>query len=193
MKSHSERHDKRRYCRFHREYDHDMEECRDLQHQIEDLIRHGHLRWYVRDQSSLPTSRPPRDSSPRPKGPVEKQIDVIFGGSTSSGDSSSARKAYARSEKQVDAHLRMLAYKRAVAKLYNCRVCRRLIKAGDLVLRKAEVSDPTRSRRKLAPNWEGSYRVTYVVRRDLYTSNSRGASATQNLTHFKSTKILPIM
>ncbi|RRT31501.1 hypothetical protein B296_00037007 [Ensete ventricosum] len=56
MKSHSERRDKRRYYRFHREYGHDTEECRDLQYQIEDLIRRGHLRRYVRDQSSLPDS-----------------------------------------------------------------------------------------------------------------------------------------
>ncbi|RWW35699.1 hypothetical protein BHE74_00059334, partial [Ensete ventricosum] len=47
-------------------------------------------------------------------------------------------------EKQVDAHLWMLAYKRAVAKLYNCR-------------------------RKLASNWEGPYRVTDVVREGTYT------------------------
>ncbi|RRT83781.1 hypothetical protein B296_00005932 [Ensete ventricosum] len=95
IKSHSERCDKRRYCHFHREYDHDMKECRDLQYQIEDLIRREHLRRYVRDQSSLPDSRPPRDSSSRPKGPVKKQIDVIFGGPASSGDSSSTCKTYA--------------------------------------------------------------------------------------------------
>ncbi|RZR96455.1 hypothetical protein BHM03_00025480 [Ensete ventricosum] len=80
MKAHSERRDKRRYCHFHREYDHNTKECRNLQYQIKDLIRHGHLRRYVRDQSSLPDSRPPRDPLPRPKGPIEKQIDVIIGG-----------------------------------------------------------------------------------------------------------------
>ncbi|RZR74265.1 hypothetical protein BHM03_00034540, partial [Ensete ventricosum] len=64
MKSRPKRRDKRRYCRFHWEYD----------------------------------GRPSRDLSPRPQGPVEKLIDVIFGGPTSGGNSSSARKAYARSE-----------------------------------------------------------------------------------------------
>ncbi|RWV84609.1 hypothetical protein GW17_00053664, partial [Ensete ventricosum] len=98
MKSHPERRDKRRYCRFHREYGHDTEECRDLQYQIEDLIRRGHLRRYVREQPPLSDGRPSRDLSPRPQGPVEKQIDVIFGGPASGGNSSSARKAYARSE-----------------------------------------------------------------------------------------------
>ncbi|RRT37357.1 hypothetical protein B296_00031880, partial [Ensete ventricosum] len=90
MKSHPERRDKRRYYRFHREYRHDTKECRDLQYQIEDLIRRGHLRRYVREQSSLPDGRPPRDSSPRSKGPVEKQIDVIFGGPATSDNSSLA-------------------------------------------------------------------------------------------------------
>ncbi|RRT61921.1 hypothetical protein B296_00005968, partial [Ensete ventricosum] len=81
-----------------REYGHDTEECRNLQYQIKDLIRRGHLQRYVREQPSLPDGRPSQDSSPRPQGPVEKQIDVIFGGPASGGNSSSARKAYARSE-----------------------------------------------------------------------------------------------
>ncbi|RWW58581.1 hypothetical protein BHE74_00034536 [Ensete ventricosum] len=72
-------------------------------------------------------------------------------------------------EKRADAHLRTLAYRRAVTKLYNCRVRPRLVKMGYQVLRKAEVSDPTRSRGKLAPNWEGPYRVVKVVREGTYT------------------------
>ncbi|RRT55100.1 hypothetical protein B296_00015131 [Ensete ventricosum] len=50
MKSHSERHDKRKYYRFHREYDHDTEEYRDLQYQIEDLIRRKPVSAYARSE-----------------------------------------------------------------------------------------------------------------------------------------------
>ncbi|RWW41788.1 hypothetical protein BHE74_00052699 [Ensete ventricosum] len=40
---------------------------------------------------------------------------------------------------------------------------------GNLVLRRAEVSDPTHARGKLAPNWKGSYRVISIVRDGTYT------------------------
>ncbi|XP_009385521.2 uncharacterized protein LOC103972866 [Musa acuminata AAA Group] len=66
-------------------------------------------------------------------------------------------------ERRADAHLKDLSYKRAVARIHNHRVHPRPIKLGDLVLRKAEVSDPTRMHGKLAPSWEGPYRVTDVV------------------------------
>ncbi|RRT44954.1 hypothetical protein B296_00029217 [Ensete ventricosum] len=52
---------------------------------------------------------------------------------------------------------------RVVAKLYNHRVRPRHVATGDLVLRKTEVRDPTRSRCKLAPNWEGPYRVIDAI------------------------------
>ncbi|RZR75318.1 hypothetical protein BHM03_00054606, partial [Ensete ventricosum] len=43
-------------------------------------------------------------------------------------------------ERRVEAHLRTLVYKKAITKLYNCKVHPRQIITGDLVLRKVEVS-----------------------------------------------------
>ncbi|RZS01121.1 hypothetical protein BHM03_00030957 [Ensete ventricosum] len=68
------------------------EKREDLKHSwIEDLIRCGHLDRYVRK---------PQEPSFRSKSPTERQIDVIIGGLVAGGDSSLARKAYARAEVQ---------------------------------------------------------------------------------------------
>ncbi|RWW80801.1 hypothetical protein BHE74_00010840 [Ensete ventricosum] len=66
-------------------------------------------------------------------------------------------------ERRAEAHLQELIYKKVIARLYNSRVCPRQVTSGDLILCKAEVSDPTRTRGKLAPTWEGLYRVVKVV------------------------------
>ncbi|XP_064983502.1 uncharacterized protein LOC135623960 [Musa acuminata AAA Group] len=66
-------------------------------------------------------------------------------------------------ERRADAHIRALSYKRAIARVYNRKVRPRPVRLGDLVLRRTEVSDPTRQRGKLAPSWEGPYRVTEVI------------------------------
>ncbi|RZR99005.1 hypothetical protein BHM03_00028472 [Ensete ventricosum] len=65
--------DRECYYRFHRNYDHDTKECYNLKNQIEDLIRQDHLDRYARK---------PREPSLCPKGPVERQIDIIVGGSS---------------------------------------------------------------------------------------------------------------
>ncbi|XP_065023226.1 uncharacterized protein LOC135649056 [Musa acuminata AAA Group] len=55
-------------------------------------------------------------------------------------------------KRRAKTHLRTLAYKKAIAQVYNHKVRLRPIKVRDLVLRRAEVSDPTRARGKLMPN-----------------------------------------
>ncbi|RZS09180.1 hypothetical protein BHM03_00040231 [Ensete ventricosum] len=66
-------------------------------------------------------------------------------------------------ERRAEAHLKTLHYLRAVAQPYKRRIRLRPIGTGDLVLWKAEVSDHGHSREKLAPRWEGPYRVIQVV------------------------------
>ncbi|RRT70300.1 hypothetical protein B296_00018608, partial [Ensete ventricosum] len=58
--------------------------------------------------------------------------------------------------------------------LYNRKVRPRQVGSGDLVLRKAEISDPTQARSKLAPNWEGPYKVIDVVRDGTYMLATTG-------------------
>ncbi|RZR95454.1 hypothetical protein BHM03_00024306 [Ensete ventricosum] len=89
MKTRSEERDRKCYYHFHRDYDHDTKECYDLKNQIEYLICRGHLDRFIRK---------PGKPSLHLKGPVERQIDLIVGSLTMGGDSSSARKAYARVE-----------------------------------------------------------------------------------------------
>ncbi|RRT45129.1 hypothetical protein B296_00050492 [Ensete ventricosum] len=72
-------------------------------------------------------------------------------------------------ERRAEAHLKNLHYQRTVARLYNQRIRPRPIRKGDLVLMRAEVSDPRHTREKLAPRWEGLYRVTQVIRDETYT------------------------
>ncbi|XP_009419096.2 uncharacterized protein LOC103999155 [Musa acuminata AAA Group] len=79
--------DRSKYCRFHQDYGHDMEDCHDIQNQIEALIQRGHLECYLKSPKA----------TPRPRGPVERQIDVISEGPAAGGSSSAVRKAYARS------------------------------------------------------------------------------------------------
>lgn len=63
--------------------------------------------------------------------------------------------------------------KEGTAHYYNSKVKKRLFRVRDLVLRRSEVSDPKNSG-KLAPNWEGPYRVTKVVRPGTYNLETLG-------------------
>ncbi|RWW79185.1 hypothetical protein BHE74_00012540, partial [Ensete ventricosum] len=57
----------------------------------------------------------------------------------------------------------------------------------------AEISDPTRARGKLAPNWEGPYKVIDVVRDGTYMlATTEGKLLPRIMTHIQLKKILHI-
>ncbi|GAV71094.1 hypothetical protein CFOL_v3_14588 [Cephalotus follicularis] len=55
------------------------------------------------------------------------------------------------------------AYQQRVSCYYSKRVNPRPLREGDLVLRNATIADPTGTRGKLAPNWEGPYKVNKML------------------------------
>ncbi|GKV29468.1 hypothetical protein SLEP1_g38394 [Rubroshorea leprosula] len=64
--------------------------------------------------------------------------------------------------------IRNMAHQSRVAKFYNKRVRARQFQVGDLVLRKAGLTNTHLHMGKLAPNWEGPYMVVQVKRPGFY-------------------------
>ena len=90
MKGDPNKRNRNKYCRFHRDHGHDTDECFDLKQQIENLIRQGKLRGFLRrDQRDEKLKGKMEESSRPPLG----EIKVIIGGS-STGQSSKSKKAY---------------------------------------------------------------------------------------------------
>ena len=57
------------------------------------------------------------------------------------------------------ARVKLVEYQRRMARYYNSQVRPRVFFPRDLVLRKAKASRPVEASGKLAPNWEGPYKV----------------------------------
>ena len=90
MKGDSNKHNKNKYCRFHRDHGHDMDEFYGLKHQIENLIRQGKLRHFIgRDHKDEKLKAKMEESSRLPLG----EIRVIIEG-TSAGQTSKSKKTY---------------------------------------------------------------------------------------------------
>ncbi|GKU89962.1 hypothetical protein SLEP1_g4030 [Rubroshorea leprosula] len=66
------------------------------------------------------------------------------------------------------ARIRNMAHQSRVAKFYNKRVRARQFQVGDLVLRKAGLTNAYSHMGKLAPNWEGPYMVINIKRPGCY-------------------------
>ena len=90
MKGDPNKQNKNKYCHFHRDHGHDMDECYDLKQQIENLIRQGKLRHFVgRDQKDEKLKGKMEESS----WPSLGEIRVIIRG-TSAEQSSKSKKTY---------------------------------------------------------------------------------------------------
>ncbi|XP_017420406.2 uncharacterized protein LOC108330432 [Vigna angularis] len=114
--------DRSKHCSYHKNMGHSTEDCWTLKDKIEELIRAGKLKKYVRDErppqpTERPTQRPayrkdkprnPKAERPRQERrpsrsrsrsrerPLRGHINTIFGGFAGGGSSSSARKRHIR-------------------------------------------------------------------------------------------------
>ncbi|XP_077228335.1 uncharacterized protein LOC143861280 [Tasmannia lanceolata] len=70
-------------------------------------------------------------------------------------------------ETREKARVKMATYQHRVARYYNSRMKERAVRTGDLVLRQSEVYYP-RNSGKLAPTWEGPYRVSRTLQLGSY-------------------------
>ncbi|XP_074355821.1 uncharacterized protein LOC141695478 [Apium graveolens] len=93
-----------RYCRFHKDVDHNTDDCRQLKDEIEYLFRRGKFGCFTKGEEAGGQKRDndrrdddrrgnDRDRNPQPQGPV---INKISGGPTSAGTTRNSRKAYTR-------------------------------------------------------------------------------------------------
>ena len=90
IKEDPNKHNKNKHCRFHRDHEHDMDECCNLKQQIENLIRQGKLRHFVgREHKDEKLKAKMEESSRPPLG----EIKVIIG-RTLAGQTSKSKKTY---------------------------------------------------------------------------------------------------
>ncbi|GAV71180.1 hypothetical protein CFOL_v3_14674 [Cephalotus follicularis] len=99
IRSSAEKRDTEKYCRYHRDHGHDIEGCRQLKNQIEDLIRKENLRKYV-DRNAHQQRRENIEEAPQQPDEQQHQfrgvIHTISGGVAYGGDHKNAIKAYGR-------------------------------------------------------------------------------------------------
>ena len=98
MKSDPAKRDNTKYCEFHRDHGHRIDDYIQLRKEIEYLIRRGHLHRYMasegQEQVQLPPPRQPTLAQHQlPLG----EIHMIFGGFAGGEESNPARKAHLRS------------------------------------------------------------------------------------------------
>ena len=102
LKSDTTKRSRNKYCRFHRDHDHDTADCYDLKQQIEALIREGKLQKFVSKEKTDAHTREqaPRRENDHPRPPVG-DIRMIVGGTATTRSPKKARKTYLRMVQNV--------------------------------------------------------------------------------------------
>ena len=98
--------DKRKYCRFHKDYGHYTKDYRDLKEQIEELIRRGKLQKFIKngdstrpkDDGGVKLEASPRndDHKPHRQQSVTREIKTITRGPSTRGSFRFLKKSYQR-------------------------------------------------------------------------------------------------
>ncbi|XP_077228370.1 uncharacterized protein LOC143861317 [Tasmannia lanceolata] len=76
-------------------------------------------------------------------------------------------------EAREESRIRVAAYKQKVSHYHDLKIRPREFRAGDLVLRKAAISQ-LKKVGKLSPTWEGPYRVKEIIRPGSYKLETLG-------------------
>ena len=98
MKSDPVRRDDTKYCEFHKDHGHRIDDCIQLKKEIEYLIRRGHFHRYVAPEGCEQVQQPPpRQPTPIQHQPPLGEIHVISGGFARGGESRLARKTHLHS------------------------------------------------------------------------------------------------
>ncbi|XP_057949272.1 uncharacterized protein LOC131144550 [Malania oleifera] len=92
-----------KFCQFHKDHGHNTEECIQLRNKIEALIKRGYLsRFIKKEDPPMKTREQKRPNKNDKEEQVIAEIAVIFGGSTSAGDSGGSQKRYAKQVLSVE-------------------------------------------------------------------------------------------
>ena len=104
-------HDKKKYCRFHKDHGHYIEDCRDLKEQIDELIRKGKLQRFVKkgepsrskddDKDKCETSPRDKDHTPQFPPSMIREIKMIIGRPSIGGSFRYLKKSYQRQVNSV--------------------------------------------------------------------------------------------
>ena len=98
MRSNPVKRDTTKYCEFHKDRDHRIDDCIQLRKEIKYLIRQGHLCRYIapKDGNQAPLPPPCQPALAQHQQPLG-EINMISEGFAGGGESSLARKAHLRS------------------------------------------------------------------------------------------------